>query len=127
MSKKPRRGRTPGPRPTVKVTWAEFARDVLIRSMDRGQGPFYVFTMILTVLILKMSPDKVGALVDELIVGLKELWLIGYIAAGLLLLAWAGWARRQRSITFREQDRMGKEKARLQKKLLGDKLKSSRD
>lgn len=127
MAKKTRRSQEQTEKPLVKVTVAEMVRDVMIRAMDLGQGPFYVIAFIVVIVLIRMPEDNVGKLVDQFIIGLKEKWLIGYLLSILFFSLWILSSRWQRSIHSKELDRMSKEKTELQKEKLGDNLKSSRE
>ena len=110
------------------VTWAQTVRDVLIRSMDKGQGPLYLFGLLVIVIILKMPGEDVSMIANRLVEATVALHTVGWIASVVILICWVVHSRHIRRVAYREQERMGKEKARLQEKLLGSgTVKSSKD
>lgn len=66
-------------------------------------------------------------MVESIYRDLKGAWLWGYVSAVLLLVAWFFHARAQRRMAFMEQQRMGHEKAELQRMLTDAPIKSSRE
>jgi len=118
MPKKPKR-------PTVKVTWAEAFRDIIIRSIDRGQLlPVSVF-LLLVLIIWKLESDQLEALVEK-VIDLLVMWdLVGWLLFFFLLLTGIIGGFIVRSLVRREQHRIGKEKSRLQNQLHKKQLKSS--
>lgn len=108
------------------VTWAQAARDVVLRAMDTGQLPFVACWFIALLLLLKMPSSDVVALVHSIISKLEHGELIAYV---LLLLSWAGWyvhARLVRSQHEAECSRIGKEKSALQNIAANHQFPSSR-
>lgn len=111
----------------VKVTWAHATRDMMMRSIDKGQGPLFLLGIIILAIILRMPPDEVAEVSKILMKGLANWSIVGYILFAMTLSGWVWHAKHQRRITFKEQDRMGEEKAKLQRDRIGESMKSSRE
>src|SRR5258707_6633164 len=100
-------------------------RDVLVASMNKGQFPSVLLTLIILSLIWRMPSADVGKLVFELVDGARSGWLFGYAAAGVSILGWYFHARYQRRLITGEMRRIANERSALQSQTLGKKLKSS--
>jgi hypothetical protein len=100
-------------------------RDVLVASMNKGQLPPVLLTLIILSLIWRMPSTDVGKLVFALVDGVKSGWLVGYIAAGASILGWYFHARYQRHLITGEMRRIANERSALQSQTLGKKLRSS--
>lgn len=106
---------------SVKVTWAEAARDVLTISMNRGQFPLAILAILFGLFLWKLPDEKVYELAKELLAGLLSGYLIGYGLFALSVLAWFVHSKSQRRSLARELARVSAERSDLQKKLLGNK------
>jgi len=109
---------------TVSV-W-EMIRDVLIASMNKGQFPLALVSLIVVTLILKMPSDDVSKLVFSLIEKLES----GVLVTNLMLIAsLGGWffhAKYQRRIITVEIERLSEERTALQYSQIGNRVKSSK-
>ena len=104
------------------VTVAQAVRDVLIASLNKGQFPVALLTLVILSLIWKMPSEDVSTLVFMMFTRL-EYW--GY---PLSVLAFGGWffhARRQRRLIVAELERISHERDKVQEKTLGNRVKSS--
>lgn len=94
-------------------------------QFDKGQGPTYLLGAIIVAMIIKMPSNQVGHVAEKLVNGLLNGPLVGWALAIVLALGWTAYAKYQRKMTFEEEKRIGREKSRLQEKLLGDSVESS--
>ena len=108
-----------------KITVAHAVRDVLLRSMDKGQAPLFVGALVLLVILVRLPPESLARLMDRVLDGFQNWWVTGYVLFGATLVAWAIHTKWIRRAAFREEDRMSKEKTRLQRKQIGKSMKSS--
>ncbi|WP_158117234.1 hypothetical protein [Vibrio cincinnatiensis] len=98
------------------VSWAQAFRDIILRSMDRGQLlPVLIFLIVLA-LIFKMPEDKVYDFGLEIVNGFKNFSLVGWVLAIIVGILWAGHARIMRRQHSTEYKRIGLEKSKLQRK-----------
>jgi hypothetical protein len=102
-------------------------RDVLVASMNKGQLPPVLLTLVILSLIWRMPAADVGRLVFDLVDGVKSGWLVGYAAAGVSILGWYFHARYQRRLITGEMRRIANERSALQSQTLGKNLKSSEE
>jgi hypothetical protein len=100
-------------------------RDVLVASMNKGQLPPVLLTLVILSLIWRMPSGDVSKMVFELVDGARSGWLVGYAAATVSMLGWYFHARYQRRVITGEMRRIANERSALQSKSLGKKLKSS--
>jgi len=108
------------------VTWAQAARDVVLRAMDTGQLPFVALWFVALLILLKMPSAEMMAMIHSLIGKLEHGELISYI---LLLVSWAGWyvhAKTMRAQHVAECSRIGQEKSKLQNVAANHQFPSSR-
>ncbi len=105
--------------------WA-MMRDVLIASMNKGQFPIALVAFVFIIMILKMPAKDVSKLVFDIFDAVKIKVYLGYIFAGVLLILWFIHTKLQRSFFSKEIERISEERNKLQEKLLGDKVASSK-
>lgn len=101
-------------------------RDVLIASLNKGQFPVAVVAGTSVFMIWRMPNEDVSKLVFLILDGLKTWWLTGYVLSALLAILWFKHSKWQRRIIHAEMKRIGDEKTKLQEKLVGKRLPSSR-
>jgi hypothetical protein len=108
------------------VTWAQIVRDVLLSAMARGQLPLLGLIAVVFLVVYRLPEAELAGMVERIF----ELWKNGDGLGWLFWLAttsgWVWHARATRRGFQGEYDRMGKEKADLQKLLTGKKFPSSR-
>jgi len=75
---------------------------------------------------MRLPPARLAASTDALIEGMREHDFWGYVLFAVTLAFWTIHAKWQRRIAFSEEDRIGREKSRLQEKSIGTGVKSSR-
>ncbi|EIA0803414.1 hypothetical protein K6327_000923 [Vibrio vulnificus] len=96
------------------VTWAQAFRDIINKSMDRGQlFPMLAFLGVLA-MIIKMPEDKVYTFGVDILNGLQNFSLLGWVLSSVIAILWAGHARQMRRQHSLEYKRMGQEKSKLQ-------------
>lgn len=91
-------------------------RDVLVASINKGQFPIAVVSLIAMSLIWRMPQSDVGTLVFRIIDDLEDGSLFGYLLAGALAGGWFVHARYQRRVITSEIDRVSQERDHLQRK-----------
>ena len=107
------------------VTWPQAIRDVLTASMTKGQLPMLLVGLIVLSLIWRMSEKKVDSVIDSLLDGLRNSWLLGYLLFFTVLLCWYFHAKYQRRLFTDEMTRVSGERTKLQKTNLGGRVHSS--
>jgi len=122
--KKVRKGQAKAP---AKVTWAEAVRDVLIASMTKGLLVPLLVGGALILLIFRAPEQEAGNVLKQLVGGLQDWSLVGWVLFGATLIGWIAHARIQRKSFHREMDRVARERNRLQRKASDRDLKSSRE
>lgn len=100
-------------------------RDVLVASMNKGQFPFAMLTVIVLAMIVKMPPADVSRLAFRLFDAIERHELLGYIFSIVSLTGWFFHAKYQRRIITDEMTRLSGERNSLQSKALGKGVKSS--
>ena len=117
------------PRPknsqSIKVTWAQATRDVLIASMNRGQLPILGILGIIFLLVWKMPEEEASRLLFDLIDKLSKWEMWAYFLLVIVLVGWFVHARIMREEFSKEYRRIGLEKSELQSKLAKINFKSS--
>lgn len=107
------------------VTWAQAFRDIIIKSMDRGQLLPVLGFLIILAIIFKMPEEKVFEFGMATLDGFKNLSLVGWLCTVLVCVLWAGHARAVRRKHSAEYLRIGSEKSQLQKDKINIPLGSS--
>jgi hypothetical protein len=100
-------------------------RDVLIASINKGQFPLAILGIVVVAMLLKMPGADVSRLVFDLLAGLKDGALLGYVIAGFALTGWFLHARWQRRVMTQEVNRVADERTKLQAQQLGESVESS--
>lgn len=108
-----------------KVTWAEMARDVLITAINRGQLPILGILFIVCIVVWRLPVASLSEIASDIFLALKagEMW-----AYGLFAITASGWfvhSNSMRRIFSNEMRRVGKEKSKLQNKMVNGSFKSS--
>ena len=110
-----------------QIGWPQTIRDILIASMNRGQFPLAVVSLVVIVLILKMPEEDVSKLVFSIIDGLENWKLLGYFMSFGLAAGWFLHAKWQRKLLASEIERISNERNKVQAQKLGNKVKSSKE
>lgn len=98
----------------IRVTWAHATRDVLNRAMSTGQLlPLCVF-IILIMFVWRLPAQDLSTVIHEIVQGLENGSLIGWLCSIVLIILWAGHARLMRRSFSEEAERIGTEKTKLQ-------------
>lgn len=92
-------------------------RDVLIASINKGQFPLALFSLIVVILVVKMDGDKATELIFRIFEELLSLRLLGWALSIILIAAWYRHARKLRRVFTEEVTRIANEKTALQQKL----------
>ncbi|EKN6119591.1 hypothetical protein ACSOQT_001992 [Yersinia enterocolitica] len=113
MSKaKASRGGKPGN--NSRVTWAQATRDVINRAMSTGQMlPLGIF-ILLVIIFWRVSPEELASVLHEIVNGLMDGMLLGWILCATSIVCWAAHVKRMRKMFSDEAERIGKEKTNLQ-------------
>lgn len=102
-------------------------RDVLLASISKGQFPMAMGCLIAIVMILKMPAEDVSKLVFQMLKGVEEVRLVGYLTTLVALTGWFYHARWQRKMMAEEVNRIAGERNKLQANRLGsDSVESSK-
>lgn len=110
----------------VKVTAWQFLRDVFVTSINKGQFPIAILALVISIYCVRVPPDVLAEHGREVFVGLKNGYLVGYVLFIMTVGGWWSHAKGLRRKHYEELDRIAPEKTELQKKLLGNKVKSSK-
>lgn len=97
-----------------EISWAQAFRDIIIKSMDKGQLLPVLGFLIMLALIFKMPEDKVYTFGEQIVAGFKDMSLLGWLCATVACVLWSGHARIMRRKHSAEYRRIGLEKSRLQ-------------
>ena len=101
-------------------------RDVLLASISKGQFPMAMGCIIAVVMVLKMPAEDVSKLVFQILKGVEEMRLVGYLTTLVALIGWFYHAQWQRKMMAKEVNRIAGERNRLQSERLGpDSVESS--
>jgi hypothetical protein len=113
--------------PTVtKVTMWHFLRDVFVASINKGQFPMAILGLIIVIYMVRVSPEQLAEFGKSILASLQAGNLWGYL---LFILTLGGWYTHTKSLRrkhFYELGRIAGEKTGLQKRELGNKVKSSK-
>lgn len=110
----------------VKFSWANAFRDIVVRSIDRGQFLFVALWLMGMVILIKMPGEDVSKMMNAILERLERGELFAYVVNLLVLGGWYFHARWMRKQAAHEFDRIGTEKSRLQDQLTGLKLEGSK-
>lgn len=89
-----------------------------LRMVDRGQAIFFLLFILILAMILKMPGDNVVKIWYDVLDGLANFSLAGYLLFTLTTGGWFFHARWQRRIIGREMHRIGREKSEWQEKAM---------
>ncbi|HDV5476716.1 TPA: hypothetical protein RI770_000588 [Vibrio cholerae] len=117
----------PAKKQQQSVTWAQAFRDIILRSMDRGQLLPVLFFLIVIALIFKMPEEKVYEFGLGIVDGFKNFSLMGWVLSIVVGVLWAGHARLMRRQHSAEYKRIGLEKSRLQQEAANKTVLNSSD
>lgn len=95
-------------------------------AMNKGVLLPATLSILLILTVLKMPSDDVSKLVFSLLESFKDWSITGWVLAVFLAFGWVFHAKWQRSGFTRELSRIGNEKSKLQERLLGADVKSSK-
>ncbi len=104
----------------------DMLRDVLIASMAKGQLPLAIFGLVCVIIVLRMPSADVSRLAFNVLDKLEARYYLGYGLWLLTIGAWFYHTRWQRKTITGEVNRIGEEKTKLQEKLAGKGLESSK-
>lgn len=104
--------------------WAAF-RDIGIHSINKGQFPLFLVTVVIIFILWRMPENEIANLVNRLTDPSIILNGPTLIIIAIVLLVWFLHAKSQRRYFAAEMKRLASERNDLQAKLLGDKYKSS--
>ena len=108
-----------------KVSIAQAFRDVLIASMNKGQFPMAIMTLIVLAFLYKMPGEDVSKLVFQIADGFMSGRLIGWAIGVATSVGWLIHSRWQRRIIHKEMEEISEERSELQRRLLGGNIASS--
>ena len=100
-------------------------RDVLIASVNKGQLPVAIFGLFFVILAIKMPSEQAGKLIFDLLDLVIKGKLLGYVLFVCAIFGWLIHTKRQRRTIAKEIKRIGKEKTKLQEKLVPNLIESS--
>jgi hypothetical protein len=109
-----------------RVTWAQTARDVTIAAMDKGQLLPLGLLAIVLLMVFRMDPSDDAALANRLLDLIKHYAAVGYLGWVVTMGGWYLHAKTMRIQHNEESGRIGREKSRLQERISGEHLPSSR-
>lgn len=109
-----------------QVGFWEACRDVLIAALNKGQFPLACATIIVAILLCRMPSEGIEALSANLVGGLKDFSLVGWILSLCASVGWFIHARWQRRMFNDEMTRMARERNKWQEKCLEGKVTSSK-
>ncbi|HEX8138697.1 MAG TPA: hypothetical protein VF544_14115 [Pyrinomonadaceae bacterium] len=102
-------------------------RDVLIAAMNKGQFLVTLLALIFIIMLLKMPSEDVSVLAKNIVAGLVNGWLIGYVLCIPLAGGWFFHAKWQRRQINEDMQRMALARNKAQAKALGSgKIESTR-
>ena len=79
--------------------FAEMLRDVFVASMERGQFAIATSSLVVTIIVLKLSGEAINGLIVRFLDALERACFLGYVLAVVLAVAWFWRSRRQRQAT----------------------------
>lgn len=118
------------PRPATrskpsKIGAFEMLRDVLVAGINKGQVPQVTLALVCIVIVLKMPPADVTAIVTRLFDGLRDGYYLGWFAVPILLIGWGWHSKSLRSRFTKEMQRVTTERSKVQQAGLNERIKSS--
>jgi len=102
-------------------------QNISIASLNKGQFPIAMVTILLLILIIKLPPEDASKLLFDILELLKSMHILGWILSLISLVAWYLNTKHIRKIHVIEVNRIAEEKKELQQQLLGKKLSSSKN
>ncbi|HDG0627991.1 hypothetical protein [Serratia nevei] len=118
-------GRKPSGSGVSHVTWAHAFRDIVNRAMSTGQLlPLGIFLLLL-ISFWRVPTDELAAVLHEIIAGLRDSTLWGWILFIVAIVCWAKHAKSMRKMFSEEADRIGSEKTKLQQQQTTQRLGTS--
>lgn len=97
--------------------WARAFRDILVRTIDRGQFPFAAMWIIALTIILKMPGESIVELMRDVFARLVKWELVAYVLFLGTVVGWFLHYRYMRKQYHAEFDRIGREKTKVQEQL----------
>jgi hypothetical protein len=113
--------------PKAKVGLFQMMRDVFLASIAKGQFPIAIFGCALIIMVFRMPPEDLTKLAFRLVEAAERRATFGYVLFVLTLGLWFVHSRFQRRKYGDEVARVSHERNECQKKLLGNKVKSSEE
>jgi hypothetical protein len=115
----------PAQKAVPKIGFFHMLRDVLVRSIDKGQFPLALFGLILIIGLIKMPGGEVSRLAFEVLANLKSFGVLGYILWLLTIIGWVAHYRTVRWVDKFEVKRISEARDTVQREALGDRVISS--
>jgi hypothetical protein len=109
----------------TKITFWHMLRDVLVKSIDKGQFLVAVLALIVIFWLWKMPSEDASRLAFDVLNKFSNGSLIGYGLTGIVSIMWFLHAKHLRRKGEEELKRVTGVRTKLQKKELGDKVVSS--
>lgn len=114
--------RTGAPKFTI---WQMFS-NIFVTAINKGQLPGAILGLLLIILFVRMPAADLSQLASNVLVNLKNGYLLGYFLFIMTLGGWYFHAKHLRRKAYLEQERMGIEKSEVQERALPGKVKSSK-
>lgn len=102
-------------------------RDVLVASINKGQFLVAVLAAIVGLIIYRLPEKELGFLSHKIIDRLMDWSAVGWGLSACLVLGWYVHAKWQRRVTHGEMKRLSDERTKLQEKLAGREMSSSKE
>lgn len=118
------RKRRSGNRNSSLGPWDAIER-IGVRAIDRAQVIPVGLTAIVIVIFYRLPAEEIGPIVEKTLNGLADFQLLGWALFVLTIIGWSLNVRFLRSISWREHDRIGREKTKVQELLAEKKLGTS--
>lgn len=112
-------------RNSVRITWAQAIRDIVIVSINKGQLPILAVCAIVVIILLRLPPQSLLTLTNRVFELLEKGVLWSYMIIAILVLMYFYHVRLLRKTFSDEAERIGNEKSDLQEQLANRKFKSS--
>ena len=102
-------------------------RDVLVAQISKGQLPLLVIGVVSSEIVWKLPSGDVSRIVFRLLDAVELKWWGGYGLSLAIAFAWFFHSRYQRRLMAAEVARASDQKTRVQKQMLGGRIKSSEE
>ena len=110
-----------------KVTFWQMWRDIFVTAINKGQFLTAILGLFFLIVAWRLPPEELTSLVKDILLSLKNGYVLGYVLFALSLTGWYIHSKRIRTLASKEEKRIGNEKSELQRRVgLGNKVRSSR-